>query len=106
MIIYKYVEEMFTPNPEDEKFCKEHNIVYFKQSKEREVWLKNWLREFKTPKIESETNTVCYWGSLGTWGMYHPEDNSTSICPYRIEEAPGGLEGVIRHEIQHLKQTD
>jgi hypothetical protein len=38
--------------------------------------------------------------------MYHPEDYSISVCPYKIENAPGGLEGVIRHEIEHLKHPE
>ena len=105
MIIYKYLENFFEDDPESEAFCKKHNIVYFKPSKKRKVWLKKWLKTAKLPRIECEPDIICYWRDFGTWGMYHSEDNSISICPYEIDKA-GGLEEVIKHEIAHLKHPE
>ena len=49
---------------------------------------------------------TCYWVSSGTWGSYNPDKNIISICPYLIKNAPGGLEGVIKHEITHLNHPE
>ncbi len=106
MVIYKYIKSLFVENPEDEKFCNEHNVVYFKPSKGRVKWLETWLKTADFPKIECSPDVVCYWRSFGTWGMYHPEDYSISICPYHIEQAPGGLEEIIKHEIEHLQHPE
>lgn len=102
MIIYKYVPNLFEYDPESELFCKKHNIVYFKPTPQLKRWLSNWLKVTKLPTIECKPDVVCYWRSFGTWGMYHPDDFSISVCPYKIENAPGGLKGVIKHEIAHL----
>jgi len=105
MVIYKYIEDWFEDSSDSGKFCKEQGIIYFKPSKNRKAWLKKWLKSTKLPKIETKKDIICYWRDHGTWGMYHPEDNSISICPYRIDEA-GGLEEVIRHEIAHLNHPE
>ena len=104
MVSYKNLEN-FEDDPESEAFCKKNNIVYFKPSKKRKAWLKKWLKTAKLPKIETDKDIICYWRDHGTWGMYHPEDNSISICPYKIEKA-GGLEKVIKHEITHLQHPE
>ena len=106
MVIYKYDPNFYKADPEDKEFCEKHNIVYFSPSKELEIWLQNWLKTAKLPVINTKPDIVCYWRSFGTWGMYHPEDYSISICPYKIEEAPGGLEGTIKHEILHLQHPE
>lgn len=105
MIIYKYIEN-FKDDPNSEAFCKEHNIIYFKPTPKLKIWLEKWLKTTKPPVIECKPNIICYWRYFGTWGMYHPEDNSISICPYKIDNVPGGLEGVIRHEIEHLRHPE
>lgn len=105
MVIYKYIEDYFVENKGDEEWCKAHKIVYFKPSVALKKWLKKWLKTVKLPKIETTPDIICYWREFGTWGMYHPDDNSISICPYRIEEA-GGLEEVIKHELSHLKHPE
>ncbi len=105
MITYKYIENYFKDDSDSEEFCKKHNIVYFKPTRERKAWLKKWLKDVKLPKIECKRDITCYWRDFGTWGMYHPEDNSISICPYEIERA-GGLEQVILHEIVHLEHPE
>lgn len=105
MIIYKYIEDYFEDDPEAEKFCREHNIVYFKPTPERKAWLENWLKTVKLPVIESDPGVICYWRYFGVWGEYHPKDNSISICPIEIERA-GGLEQVIKHELAHLKHPE
>jgi predicted SprT family Zn-dependent metalloprotease len=106
MVIYKYIEEFYKEEPGTKKFCKEHNIVYFAPTKKLKTWLEKWLETAKLPVIGTEHNIICYWRYFGTWGMYHPKDNSISICPYKIENAPGGLEGVIKHEIKHLQHPE
>ncbi len=106
MIIYKYIKDFYKYDPEEEKFCKENNIVFFKPNKKRVQWLENWLKEFTPPKIDCREDIICYWRHFGTWGMYHPEDNSISICPFKIENAPGGLKETIKHEITHLKYPE
>lgn len=105
MVIYKYIGDYFNEDPNEEAWCKEHQIVYFKPSKERKEWLKNWLKTVKLPQIECTPDITCYWRDFGVWGMYHPEDNSVSICPFEIEKA-GGLEETIRHELEHLKHPE
>jgi hypothetical protein len=105
MVIFKYIEDYFEEDPQGEEFCKEHNIVYFKPTPERKAWLENWLKTVKLPVIESDPDVICYWRYFGVWGEYHPEDNSISICPFEIERA-GGLEEVIKHELEHLKHPE
>ena len=106
MLKYKYVNNYYEYDPDEEEFCNKHNIIYFKPDKQRELWLENWMKTTTLPEIETDPDIVCYWRSFGTWGMYHPDDKSISVCPYRIEEVPGGLEGVIRHELEHLKHPE
>ena len=106
MVIYKYLEDYFKEDSKDEACCKEHGIVYFKPTPERKTWLNNWLQTAKLPQIECTPDVICYWRDFGVWGMYHPEDNSISVCPFEIEKAPGGLEGVILHELQHLRHPE
>lgn len=101
MIIYKGIDEYFQDSTGAAAFCKKHGIVYFKPSVKRAKWLRNWLKTTKLPVIETAKDIDCWFRSYGTWGMYHPNDNSISTCPYEIERA-GGLEEVIRHEITHL----
>ena len=105
MVIYKYVEDYFQDDPDAESFCKRRNIVYFPPTDDRELRLQGWLKTVVLPKIESDPDVICYWRSYGTWGMYHPDDNSISICPFEIDRA-GGLENVIRHELKHLQHPE
>jgi len=105
MIIYKYIEDYFEDSLGSESFCKKRDIVYFKPTLVRRRWLRKWLKTAKLPIIECKPDIVCYWRYFGTWGMYHPDDNSISICPYKIENV-GGLEEVIKHEISHLRHPE
>lgn len=105
MIKYKYIEDYFKYDPDDEKFCEEHSIVYFKPTPKRKAWLKNWLKTAKLPVIKSTHDVTCYWRDFGVWGEYHPDNNSISVCPIEIERA-GGLEEVIKHELSHLKHPE
>lgn len=106
MVIYKYIQNLFKPDLQEEKFCEKHKIVYIKPTDERKKWLEKWIKTAKLPTVETSQDIICYWRYFGTWGMYHPEDKSISICPINIEKAPGGLAGVIRHEILHLHHPE
>jgi hypothetical protein len=106
MLTYKYIENFYIENENDEIFCKENNIVYFRPSINLKLWLENWLKVTTPPIIDCVPDVTCYWRYFGSWGMYHPEDNSISICPYQIQKAPGGLVGVIRHELTHLQHPE
>lgn len=105
MVKYKYIENYYQDDPGSEEFCKQHNIVYFPFTQNSEKKLKKWLKKAKLPEINCEPDITCYWRPYGTWGMYHPEDNSISICPFEIEKA-GGLKEVIKHEIKHLMHPE
>ena len=105
MLKYKGIDEYFTDDPDAEKFCKEHGIVYFEPSPKRMKWLKKWVKTAKLPVIECEPDTECWFRAYGVWGQYHPSDNCISICPFEIERA-GGLESVIRHELTHIQHPE
>jgi hypothetical protein len=105
MIIYKHWKDFAEDIDKAASFCQQHNIVYFKPSKEREQWLVKWLETVQLPVIETSPDIICYFRSYGTWGMYHPENNSISICPYKIDKA-GGLLATIQHELIHLHHPE
>jgi len=106
MVKYKYTEKFDKTttiiSDAERKFFDDRGIVYFEPTPEMERWLKEWVKNATPPRKNCNQDIVCYWRYWGTWGKYDRESFSISVCPYRIEEAPGGLEGVIRHEIQHL----
>ncbi len=90
--------------PKLRDFCDEHNIVFFEPSEENKKKVEELMKTIKFPDIEQDMK--CYITYFGPWGMYFPEDNCISICPINIEKAPGGLKGVVLHEITHLKHPE
>jgi len=91
----------------DRKWFKEHSsIVKFWPNPIRWLWLLFWIISTKKPNIETEESIVCYWVSSGTWGAYHPDDMSISICPWKLEQCPDDLEELIKHEILHLEHPE
>lgn len=110
MIVYKYDYKwdikIAHRTTRKRKWFEEHNLVVFYPNILRWVWLMFWTLTSKKPLIAIGDAVTCYWVSSGTWGAYHPDKKAISICPYLIKNAPGGLEGVIRHEITHLNHPE
>lgn len=105
MVIYKYVGQYLPKDLSEKNFCQKHKIVYFKPTVTRKKWLEKWVKTAVLPVIDCHPDVICYWRYFGTWGMYDREDNSISICPYKIERA-GGLVKVIKHELLHLQHPE
>lgn len=102
MVVYKGIIKDFKDSDGAEKFCTDRGIIYFTPDKKRMAWLKKWLKTAKLPAIEDTPDVECWFRAYGVWGVYHPDDNCISICPWEIERC-GGLELVIKHELIHLQ---
>lgn len=90
--------------PKLKPFCEKHNLVYFEPNESNKALVDIFFKTYKFPEIEGTVD--CYIRYFGPWGMYHPEDNTISICPIKIEKAPGGLVGVVKHELLHLQHPE
>ncbi|MFH1899563.1 MAG: hypothetical protein ABIJ82_03820 [Patescibacteria group bacterium] len=110
MLVYKYNYRWDLQNANwtirKRRWFEEHNIVVFYPSILRWFWLMFWILVSKKPSVAVKESITCYWLSSGPWGAYHPDKNAVSICPWMIKDAPGGLEGVIKHEIAHLNHLE
>jgi hypothetical protein len=111
MLRYKYDFQWDLQNAKwtlaEFKWLKDHRIVVFYPNFIRWIWLLLWIVISKKPTLEINSDVISFWVSSGTWGSYHPERNSISICPWKIKDSPGGnLESLIVHELVHLEHPE